>query len=165
MQFTQDELVALRLGARLVKGWADHRLAEAARTALERIEAALPEALRDLDDDAGLVVQDHFVSDLLRRRVGEIRVAVAHRRKVWVRYRSATEEVSERVIRPVVLFYWGGGWTAGAWCELREGFRDFRLDRMVSLRTLAPFPEETGRGIEAYLARARATGKSGYGWE
>ena len=121
--------------------------------------------VREIDDDAGMVVQDHFVSDLLRRRVGELRVAVANKRKIWVRYRSAGEEVTERVIRPVVLFYWGGGWTAGAWCELREGFRDFRLDRMVSLRTLEPYDEEPGRGIVAYLARSRAEGKSGYGWE
>jgi predicted DNA-binding transcriptional regulator YafY len=64
----------------------------------------------------------------------------------------------------VALFYWGGGWTAGAWCELRSDFRDFRLDRIVSLRLLEPYEEEAGKRIEDYLARSREKRQTGHGW-
>jgi predicted DNA-binding transcriptional regulator YafY len=161
MQFSEEELAALRLGARLVKAWADHRLAEAAAAALFRIEAALPESLRD-QDDAGVQVHDYFITDMLRRRVGEVRTAVAEKRRTWIRYRSADEVVTERIVRPVALFYWGGGWTAGAWCELRADFRDFRLDRIVSLQLLEPYEEEVGRMIQDYLVRSREKREAGW---
>jgi predicted DNA-binding transcriptional regulator YafY len=156
MQFGEQELVALRLGARLVKGWADRELAQAAESALARIEQALPEGARDHERDEGLLVPDYFVTEMVRRRVGEIRLAVAEKRRTWLRYRSAGEEVTERVVRPVALFFWGGSWAAGAWCELRTAFRDFRLDRMVSLRLLEDvFTDAPGQTLQDYLERLR----------
>ncbi|MBK9573277.1 MAG: WYL domain-containing protein [Rhodoferax sp.] len=38
--------------------------------------------------------------------------------------------VSQRSVRPLGCFYWGKVWTLAAWCEMRHGFRSFRLDRM-----------------------------------
>src|SRR6266545_3025718 len=46
LMFTATELEALVLGSRLVMSWSDPALANAAQSALARIEAALPEELR-----------------------------------------------------------------------------------------------------------------------
>ena len=32
------------------------------------------------------------------------------------------------------LFFWGIVWSVTGWCELRDAFRNFRLDRMSDLR-------------------------------
>lgn len=42
---TGADLAALLLGARMVQTWADPELARAARTMLDKVEAALPETL------------------------------------------------------------------------------------------------------------------------
>ena len=42
LMFNREELEGLRLGARMVAGWTDDRLARSAATALEKIEAVLP---------------------------------------------------------------------------------------------------------------------------
>ena len=54
-------------------------------------------------------------------------------------------------------------WTLCGWCELRGGFRSFRLDRMQEIITLERRFEETpGERLEDFLAKVKAeyTGKS-----
>ena len=41
---------------------------------------------------------------------------------------------AQRVLRPLGCFYWGAAWTLAAWCELRQDFRSFRVDRIEALR-------------------------------
>ena len=53
-----------------------------------------------------------------------------------------------RTVWPLGLFYWGTRWSLGAWCELRQDFRNFRLDRVGSLELLSDhYPVETGRTV------------------
>ena len=50
--------------------------------------------------------------------------------------------------RPLGVFFWGRTWTLAAWCELRQDFRDFRLDRVAGLEMLADsFTDEPGRTL------------------
>ena len=38
-------------------------------------------------------------------------------------------------MHPLGLWFWGKVWTLVAWCEAREDFRMFRLDRTTGLMT------------------------------
>jgi predicted DNA-binding transcriptional regulator YafY len=40
---------------------------------------------------------------------------------------------TDRRVQPLGLWFWGKVWTLAAWCETREDFRMFRLDRTVGL--------------------------------
>ena len=60
-----------------------------------------------------------------------LREAVQANRKVNVQYRDVSDRLTLRVLRPPGCFYWGKVWTLAAWCEVRDGFRSFRLDRIV----------------------------------
>jgi predicted DNA-binding transcriptional regulator YafY len=52
------------------------------------------------------------------------------------------------------VFFWGGTWTLGAWCELRRDFRNFRIDRFVTLQVCEQeFPDEPGRRFDDYMKR------------
>ena len=57
--------------------------------------------------------------------------------------------------------FWGDVWTLAAWCELRDDFRSFRLDRMSAIAAGAPFDMKPGRTLEDFLARARLPRKHG----
>ena len=50
--------------------------------------------------------------------------------------RSPGPGYTTRTVRPLGLYFWGSTWTLGAWCELREDFRNFRVDRIDELRAL-----------------------------
>jgi len=52
--------------------------------------------------------------------------------------------------------FWGPVWTIAAWCELREGFRNFRVDRIQRLDVLDErFRDEAGKTL-ADLQRIEA---------
>ena len=61
-------------------------------------------------------------------------------------------------VRPLGCFYWGKVWTLAAWCEVRQDFRSFRLDRMGALKHLdgqaGQFRDEAGKTLADYLRSA-----------
>ncbi len=52
-------------------------------------------------------------------------------------------------------YFWGKVWTLAAWCELRDDFRRFRVDRISPPRLGDAFPEDPQKTLEVYLARVR----------
>jgi predicted DNA-binding transcriptional regulator YafY len=59
---------------------------------------------------------------------------------------------TERTVRPLGVFFWGRAWTLAAWCELRNDFRNFRLDRVRELVVLnQTFEEEPGKTLRDLL--------------
>lgn len=134
LMFGDDEIEALALGARWVAEHGDPRLARAARDAVARIEAVLPADLRDRLDDAGLWIgpgrarpPEPIDADLLRR-------AIREEKKLDLAYADAEGRVSRRVVWPIALAFFERVRILVAWCELRDGFRHFRLDRMSEAR-------------------------------
>ena len=75
----------------------------------------------------------------------------------FLRHASAPhtkEDESERTIWPLALHFWGRVWTLAAWCELRQDFRTFRVDRAEGVFVTGErFEPTAGRRLEDYLAR------------
>ena len=70
-----------------------------------------------------------------------------------MKYKSTNGKDSERIIWPLGLFFWGKVWTLAAWCEIRQEFRNFRLDRIVSHAVLTEaYPDEPGRTLDDMIA-------------
>jgi predicted DNA-binding transcriptional regulator YafY len=68
-------------------------------------------------------------------------------------YADGKQDKSTRVIRPLALSFVGHAWLLTAWCELRAGFRNFRLDRIISLDLLdQPFVPEVGKRYDDFVA-------------
>lgn len=153
LMFTDDELEALVLGVRVVESWTDATLAEAARQVVAKVEAILPEQLRERLAAAPLFAPGFHVPPDSARELGTLRQAIRERRKLVIEYvdRMATE--SNRLIRPLGLFFWGATWTVAAWCELRDDFRAFRLDRVQRLWvTDDTFSDERPRTLQDFFA-------------
>ena len=56
---------------------------------------------------------------------------------------------------PLGLFFWGGSWTLAGWCEMRQDFRSFRLDRIAAADAREPFRSDPARGFDAYMRMVR----------
>ena len=80
-------------------------------------------------------------------------------RYVALAYRDGNGRETRRRVRSLGLFFWDDVWTLGAWCELRQDFRNFRLDRIVE-NTIeeARFPDEPGRRLADFLRAMSANG-------
>ena len=154
LMFTEAEVEALVLGARVVESWADPELRAAAADLLSKVESVVPPRLKERIPDATLFAPGFHIRDQMTRGLGPLRAAIRERKKVCFGYSDKSEKITRRTVRPLGLFYWGATWSLGAWCELRRDFRNFRLDRMSETQVLAEqFPVERGRTLADFFRK------------
>ena len=153
LMFNRDEIGALVIGARMVESWTGKVLAASARVALAKIEAALPDGLRSELDSSRLFALNSKNDDTTGDTLELVRRAIREHRKLECTYRREDDETSTRVLHSLALYFWGRVWTLVAWCERRQDFRSFRLDRMTSLYLSEERFEETpGQALSDFLA-------------
>ena len=154
LMFTEEELAALTLGAKMVQAWTDREMARAAQHAITKIETILPDHLKPELDRQDILVPDFGTDPITMEHLALLRKAIKQQYKVRYDYQRADQQQSQRTVQPLGLFYWGQVWTLVAWCELRDAFRHFRLDRMSNICTLAErFKLQPGRQLKDYLER------------
>jgi predicted DNA-binding transcriptional regulator YafY len=150
LMFTEEEIEALVLGARVVQSYADPELARAADSALAKVEMVLPERMRVRVGTTQL-----FAPNLRgpsgAPALGTLRAAIRSRKRVKFRYQDLTGAASTREVRPLCVAFWGKVWSVGGWCELRKDFRSFRIDRMEDVQLTSTFPEEPGKTLDDFI--------------
>ncbi|MDR6427845.1 putative DNA-binding transcriptional regulator YafY [Variovorax paradoxus] len=157
LMFTQDEASALVAAARLAQSWVDPALARDIETGLGKILSVLPPAARVSAEALALYAPALGLGDALRRRLQTLRQAVQARQKLRLHYRDVSGDASERTVRPLGCFYWGKVWTLSTWCELRNDFRGFRIDRMDAVDVLPErFRDEAGKTLADMLRHVKA---------
>ena len=151
MTFNEDEIEALVLGTRVVQGYADPGLARAADAALAKIEMVLPEGTRHRIANIRLIAP-RLKKGSTAGPLGMIRDGLRNRRRIVLKYRDEQGKTTQRTTRPLAVAFWGKTWTLAAWCELRNDFRSFRLDRMLSAQMSEPFQDEPGKTLDDFIA-------------
>jgi predicted DNA-binding transcriptional regulator YafY len=133
LMFSEEEIEALVLGSRWVSEETDPRLGAAAENALAKIAAVLPADLRDQLEDSGLLIGPSGAIAAGDAELATIREAIRRERKLRIRYRDRHGEESRRTIWPFALGFFDRARVVAAWCELRQGYRHFRTDRIAAL--------------------------------
>jgi predicted DNA-binding transcriptional regulator YafY len=139
VMFTQEEAAALLLGGKLAAHMTDASVKKHFETALFKIKAVL----RTTDKEQMDMLSDHI--EIIRSRIPEeeapsqhlaaLQKAIADKRSIFILYHSNyNEEVSERVIEPIGLCHYSANWHLIGWCRLRNGYRDFRVNRIKRLQ-------------------------------
>jgi predicted DNA-binding transcriptional regulator YafY len=158
LNFTPAEAVAVSVALHSAGG---SPFARAARTALQKIVAAMPaqeaSAAREL---AGRV---QFLSRPDAARPATIPViieeAVAGKQVLRLDYLDRHGEPSAREVEPVMFLAGVNGWYLVAWCRLREDLRTFRLDRIVTAATtgrVAPVRQDVAVQLPGYVTQITA---------
>ena len=132
LRFSEDEMDALLLGLRFVAQRGDPVLDEAAEDALAKILAAMP-------PEAELQARDGALLSGMGGSAGAphlatLREAMQQERRLHLRYTDKKGAASERIVWPVAIGFFGEAEVLAAWCETRQDFRHFRLDRIAALR-------------------------------
>jgi predicted DNA-binding transcriptional regulator YafY len=156
LMFTPEEIEALVVGARMVEAWTTEQLSAAARQALQKIEAALPQRLKSELSKPQIYAVDLRTRADVRASLDAIRSAISESRLIEFDYQKEDSEASRRAVQPLGLYFWGNVWTLAAWCELRNDFRNFRLDRMSEIGAGEVFEALPGRTLDDFLVRMRA---------
>lgn len=154
LMFTADEIEALVLGSRWVAvRAADERLSQSAAQALSKITAVLPADLRERAEATALLVARGADGNPHVDGSG-FRLAIRDEHKLAIAYRTPDGAVSNRVIWPFLIGFFEDVRIVAAWCELRQDFRNFRIDRIESLDVLGQrYPRRRAALIREWRAR------------
>jgi predicted DNA-binding transcriptional regulator YafY len=136
LMFSEEEIEAIVLGSRWVADRADAELGAAARNALAKIAAVLPQDLRDSLDTSSLLIGPGKAIAAGDAELPLIRQAIRTERKLRIFYVDSSGRDSKRTIWPFALAFFDRIRMIAAWCETREGFRHFRTDRISKVQLL-----------------------------
>jgi predicted DNA-binding transcriptional regulator YafY len=140
LMLTSDEIDAAVLGAHWVMTRGDPQLAKAARDLIAKIEATVPENLRlHVAQPSGGVVPRPHLPEVVD--VAVLRDAIRGGLRLMLDYADVEGRQTERTVWPVIIGYMDNSRILAAWCELRQDFRSFRTDRILSATTGERYPE------------------------
>lgn len=148
--FTFEQLDALALGLSFVEVAGDTALSEAAREVRAKLQASLPEPEKRKLENAPLFASRRDGRAAPSMKV--IRRAIRERNTLRLCYADAEGSLSDRRVRPLAIWAFTEGWLFAGWCELRNDFRAFRLDRISALEdTGERFADNPNQNLQAYL--------------
>ncbi len=157
LNLTLEELEALHLGLSVVAKASDDTTRQAAASLSAKVDAALPEDRSAPASGLGFAVYPFAEAARGFVHIAPIRAAIRSRRKIEITYAVPGKAETQRTLRPLQMEYWGRVWTLTAWCELRQDFRVFRVDRIRTLDVaFESFEEDPGRTLADYLEQIKA---------
>ncbi|MXQ09251.1 HTH domain-containing protein [Alphaproteobacteria bacterium GH1-50] len=161
LMLTPDEIEAVVLGVQWVRTRGEPELARAADKLIAKLEAVAPEKYRTSFLQPSVSVAP-VVTPAEVLGAAAIRGAIRRGRKIELVYADNAGRRTRRVIWPILLGYRDTSRIIAAWCELREGFRYFRTERIAEAAVLeAAIPRRMDL-LRAEWERAMATERQRY---
>ena len=142
LMLTADELEAAVLGARWVAARGDPNLSKGAQDLIAKLTEAVPQDLQPVIVDASLFPVTFRQRPDDSFDVAIVRLAIRGQFRLRLEYSDEAGAQTDRVIWPFQIAYSEDIRMICAWCELRNDFRHFRTDRVVSAKMQdTRFPE------------------------
>ena len=153
LMFTSEEADAIAIGVRLLRRLRDAKLQRAAESVLGKLAVVVPEPLQTHFVSAPIYVSDGDAPAVTGADPAALRDAIHEARKIAIAYIDEHGRHTRRTIRPIAMGYYVDATLLGAWCELRNDFRNFRVDRISDVRLLGErFIAESGKLLAEWLA-------------
>ncbi len=152
IMFDADELEAIALGVGMVSNWTDEQFAAKAKSAYHKIQATLSARMcNELQQISTFSAPSRYKIPW-QVSFSHVRECIRKKHKVTIRYLDLNDVPSQRTIWPLALTSFSPVWLLCAWCEQRQDFRNFRLDRISELtHCSAHYKDERGKNLTAYL--------------
>jgi predicted DNA-binding transcriptional regulator YafY len=158
LMFTPEEVEAVVVGLRMARAFGGHRIADAAGPALDKVILALPKDRREEVNNPQVYAPPIHAHRAIEPLMDELRNAISTHDVLHISYADSGDKSSRRNVRPLALYFWGSVWTLAAWCELRNDFRSFRIDRIRKCAATGnKFDDQPGHMLEDYLRREGIT--------
>lgn len=159
VMFTKEEVAAFLTAEKLIEKFTDNSIDSNFKSGMMKIRATLNSIEKDLLES----IEENI--EVLNRRqrleisnnsnyIQKIIESISERKSINIRYHTFySNEIKDRNIEPIGLFFSSGCWHTIAFCELRQDYRDFRLDRILNItRTDKPFRKKHP-SIKDYLGK------------
>ncbi|ADB37339.1 helix-turn-helix transcriptional regulator [Spirosoma linguale] len=158
VMFTNAEASALLLGGKLIEKWTDQSVRTEFESALYKIKSVLKRP--DQEHLDSLEAHINVAKPLYPTTEGEgslnkIQHAIAQQHVLDLQYHSNYNNAeTQRRVEPVGLYHYRMNWHLIAFCQIRQDYRDFRVDRIRQLTDTAErFSRREHLSLQEYLDR------------
>jgi predicted DNA-binding transcriptional regulator YafY len=167
LMFTGAEVDALALGLRKVIAIGDSELAAAARNAIAKLGPMLPDRVKS-ELQSGILYAHSYTREARLAAAKDdlppvtvdpalIRQAARREEKLWIRYQDQAARRTARTVWPLAIAYLDTSDLMITWCELRQDYRTFRLDRLLEAAPAgASFRPQRIPLLRGYFERLKA---------
>lgn len=154
VSFSFEEASAMLLMEKMVYGFADRSVHKNYSTALNKIKAVLKtsqkEKLEALGSSIRLQLPSCVNNDFDYLTI--LQDAISVKQVVEMEYKNNNNEVSKRIVEPIGLIFYAFSWHLVAWCHMRQDYRDFKIVRILKLKTTGePFTKEDHIALGDYM--------------
>jgi predicted DNA-binding transcriptional regulator YafY len=158
VMFTREEATAFLTAEKFVEKLTDASTMANHKSAMYKIKAILKSAEKDMleDMDGNIEVFKNLNQTHLPDNdyIQTILNGIAQKNVLSVEYFAHhSQENTKRDIEPVGIFYQDNYWHLIAYCRLRNDYRDFRIDRIGSLKVTDEFFTSRHPTLKQYIAK------------
>lgn len=156
LMLTPGEVEATIAALRMVQTWSGNAMAQAAESAHEKLLAVLSPERRLIAERSRILAPDFDRYPQVRHWFDVCHEAINSLQVLHIRYQDEQGRATQRNIYPLGLSFWGEHWVMVSWCETREDYRCFRLDRCsdISLAGRA-FSPRADLSLQDFLRRQK----------
>ncbi len=139
VMFTKEEATAFLMADKLITKLTDNTINQHFKSAMYKVKAVLKTSEKDFleDIDARIEIIGHpgMVDSKPHSDILQVVLrSISEKRVLNLQYFSRNEEQqTERLIEPIGICHISNHWHLIAFCQLRNDYRDFRIDRITDL--------------------------------
>ncbi|OUR78498.1 hypothetical protein A9Q83_07675 [Alphaproteobacteria bacterium 46_93_T64] len=148
MMFSEEEIDAVMLGVEWVRANGDPAMQRAAEDVISKIGAVLPNDRRALTQSLRHVIPKRENKTAIHVSMPEVRRAIRDQVKSKTVYKTPDGTLTDRILSPLMIVFFEDVQLLVAWCDLRNDFRHFRMDRFVEF---APLTEQFSQRLFSEL--------------
>ncbi|HOZ50789.1 MAG TPA: YafY family protein [Chitinophagaceae bacterium] len=158
VMFTREEALTFLTAEKLIDQFTDQSTHQIFQSALYKIKAVLRSDEKDHLDEMNQVIQVKPISQTTphetHNHLQSILEAIANKAVLEIDYfANHTQQKSFRQIEPIGVFLSSNRWHLIAYCQLRSDYRNFRLDRIQSLKNTSRIFETIHPSFNTFLQK------------
>jgi predicted DNA-binding transcriptional regulator YafY len=159
VMFTKEEVTAFLTAEKLIEKFTDNSIDLNFKSGMMKIQAILrnteKEMLESIEENIEVLRQKPRLENPGNTNGIQILIeSISEKKSLNIRYHSFySNEIKDRNIEPIRIFFSGNYWHTIAFCELRQDYRDFRLDRILSITKTDKTFKKKHPSIKTYLGK------------
>ncbi len=157
VMFTREEATAFLTAEKLIEKFTDEATGKLYKSAMYKIKAVLRSTEKDFIEDLGdriEVLRRLSTNDFAPQNniIPSILQSINAKQILSIQYFSSySEKTTERNIEPIGICHISNNWHLIAYCQLRNDYRDFRIDRINKLKATGNAFNNKHLSLKEYL--------------
>ncbi|WP_210150625.1 helix-turn-helix transcriptional regulator [Chryseobacterium scophthalmum] len=150
VMFTKQEVLSFITAEKLMQKFSHQSLGNHYQTAMEKLRSVLKHSdknlIQNIENQIDIYNYNPKTEDTIKNIIPTILESIAEKHQILIEYKTVDDKISTRTIEVVGVFFEFHYWYIIAYCTLRNDYRQFRIDRILSIvKTQNHYLQEYGQ--------------------